>query len=111
MVKPGVFDCIGKNLDLIAEPSIRHSVIASHSMRLGIDWRRDLLSNWSNLDPKRLVRKLSADTSRESDRIDRVHDLTGFSRTRYFEIMESLGLKGNCQRRWFSTQRRPKTRT
>lgn len=103
IVEPQVFEFIGEHLDLVAEPSIRHYVIASTALRLGIDWRRDLMTNWSDVDPKRLVRRLAEEAvyQREEDRIDRFRDLTGLSRTRYFEIKESLGLTGNRPRGGF----------
>lgn len=98
-----VFDYIGDRLDAVPDTSIRQYILATQGLRVGVDWRKDLESEWGNTDPKRLVRRLADDDSYalEEHRIDRFYDLTGLSRSRYFEIKDSLGLSCNRQRGGF----------
>ncbi len=98
-----VYDYIGDRLDAVSDISIRQYIVATDALRAGVDWRKDLESEWGNTDPKMLVRRLADDDGyeKEEHRIDRFRDLTGLSRSRYFEIKDSLGLKCNRQRGGF----------
>lgn len=98
-----VYEYIGERLDAVSDTSIRQYILATQGLRVGVDWRKDLESEWGNTDPKMLVRRLADDDGyeKEEHRIDRFRDLTGLSRSRYFEIKDSLGLSCNRQRGGF----------
>lgn len=98
-----VYEYIGDRLDAVSDTSIRQYILATQGLRVGVDWKKDLESEWGNTDPKMLVRRLADDDGYvlEEHRIDRFRDLTGLSRSRYFEIKDSLGLKCNRQRGGF----------
>jgi len=98
-----VYEYIGDRLDAVSDTSIRQYILATQGLRVGVDWRKDLESEWGNTDPKMLVRRLADDDGyeKEEHRVDRFRELTGLSRARYFEIKDSLGLSCNRQRGGF----------
>lgn len=99
-VEPEVFDYIGENLSIPDVLSIRQYENASDDMRQGVDWKATLMQEWSRVKPEHLVKRLADDQrfQREEDRIRRFNEVTGLSRSRYFEIKSDAGLSGNRPR-------------